>query len=321
MHTQFRELLPSATGDSELVIALFLDVRGFSTFSEQVESVEAALYIKRMYERALTFFDDIAFFKPTGDGLLLIFRVDDTSLTSRAKHVVQASISLVEQFGELVAEDPLINFPVPQRVGVGIARGAACRLRSGDITLDYSGRVLNLAARLMDLARPEGVVIDDAFTMNLLSPELQSKFMADEVFIRSVAEKEPRRVHFLSGVTDIPEQNHRPLDKLNWKDERTEFKNLAEFRDSGPNLRYHLKKVPLAAKRITVQFMHPAVTKAGRRHPSLWTFHDVPASRAKYEEEAGSPILGLNLHWMESLLADGVKPSWPLMIRVVYPER
>ena len=65
---------------------------------------------------------------------------------------------LVEAFGQITANDFMINFPVPQRLGVGVARGTATRLASGGQVLDYTGRCLNLAARLMDKARPYGVV-------------------------------------------------------------------------------------------------------------------------------------------------------------------
>ena len=59
---------------------------------------------------------------------------------------------------------------------IGISRGTVCRLVSKGKTLDYSGRVVNLASRLMDDARPSGVVFDASVGIDLLSEE-QAKLL------------------------------------------------------------------------------------------------------------------------------------------------
>jgi len=56
----------------------------------------------------------------------------------------------------------MLNFETPRR-SVLYRAGPATKLVSQDRTLDYSGRPLNLAARLMDFARPSGVVLDGQF--------------------------------------------------------------------------------------------------------------------------------------------------------------
>lgn len=72
MHREFKELLKDATGMSEYVIAVNLDIRGFSSFSKKVESPDVALFIKKVYSKLLDgYFPNASFFKPTGDGLLL----------------------------------------------------------------------------------------------------------------------------------------------------------------------------------------------------------------------------------------------------------
>lgn len=164
MHRRFRQLLPNARGVSEFVIAAFLDIRSFSRFSMEVESPETAEYVKRVYIAALdNYFPNATFFKPTGDGLMIIIPFTEPSLREVANDAVAQSLRLVNDFSALVAGDPMINFDTPQRAGVGLSRGAACRLISGRQTLDYSGRVLNTAARLTNLARPAGVVFDASF--------------------------------------------------------------------------------------------------------------------------------------------------------------
>ena len=80
----------------EHVIVLNVDIRDFSTFSERVESVQAALYIKKVYQKLLAeYFPDATFFKPTGDGLLLIYSFDDESLKSVSRSVVKTSLRLI----------------------------------------------------------------------------------------------------------------------------------------------------------------------------------------------------------------------------------
>jgi hypothetical protein len=53
MHTEFRKLLDDATGVSEFVLAVNIDIRGFSSFSMRVESPETAIYLKRVYTRII----------------------------------------------------------------------------------------------------------------------------------------------------------------------------------------------------------------------------------------------------------------------------
>ena len=49
MHTIFKESLKNAIGVAKFVIAINIDVRGFSSFSKQVESPESALFIKKIF--------------------------------------------------------------------------------------------------------------------------------------------------------------------------------------------------------------------------------------------------------------------------------
>lgn len=152
--------MQDAEGFSDLVVVVFLDVRGFSTFAGMAESGEAALFLRRVYLNIVDeYFPDSAFFKPTGDGLVIVRHFDRSNLGDEVTSAISTSLRLVEAFPHLTERDPMVNFEVPTSLGVGIARGAATRLASGDLTLDYSGRPLNLAARLMDLARPRGVVL------------------------------------------------------------------------------------------------------------------------------------------------------------------
>ena len=178
------------------------------------ESSESAVFLKSVYTSILDdFFDGASFFKPTGDGLLIVLDYEEDTLKEVVERAVQKSVNLVQAFPTICSEDPMVNFEVPAELGVGLARGAATRLRSGDTTLDYSGRPLNLAARLMDVARPSGVVFSDSLGIELLGPDLAERFNPDEIYVKGLAEDIPMRVHYLADRTVIADSYKRPLRK------------------------------------------------------------------------------------------------------------
>jgi len=74
MKNEFLSLLETAQGQSDFVIAVVADIRGFSEFSRRNESPNTAMFIKRFYVQLLTkYFPEAAFVKPTGDGMLMTF--------------------------------------------------------------------------------------------------------------------------------------------------------------------------------------------------------------------------------------------------------
>ncbi|MDF2769432.1 MAG: putative adenylate/guanylate cyclase [Nitrososphaeraceae archaeon] len=83
----FRKLLDNVQGRSEFVIAVIIDVRGFSSFAMKVESVQTTAFLKRIYiEMIDRYFGNASFVKPTGDGLLLAFPHDETNLKEVASY-------------------------------------------------------------------------------------------------------------------------------------------------------------------------------------------------------------------------------------------
>lgn len=76
--------------------------------------------------------------------------------------------------------------------------------------LDYSGQLINLAARLQDLARPKGIVLDGSFGVNLLSRELQDIFVPSQAFVRGIAETHPRDIYIWKDYVQISEHALRP---------------------------------------------------------------------------------------------------------------
>jgi hypothetical protein len=324
MHRRFLKLLPSAKGESKPVIALNVDVRGFSKFSLEVESVDTALYIRKIYEAILKdYFPDADFFKPTGDGLLLVFDIEEGNnddLTSKANEVIARSSRLVDEFADLLVGDPWIYFPMPTQIGIGVARGAASRLVAGRTTLDYSGTVLNIASRLMDLARPGGIVIDQTFPIDLLTGKLRKNFKRDDaVFVRSVAEKDPREVYYREDWTSISPSNRRPFEQIDWK--RVDRKmSLAEFKALGTWFIFSLKAEPIDPARILVRLDFPAKPPKDGVMPDVVIETVADPNEYRYELSAGRPRLHVRVGSMAQRAAsEGVKGTWPVHFSIHYP--
>jgi class 3 adenylate cyclase len=216
--SKFRDAL----GRSEFVIIVVCDIRNFSGFSAGREAPEMAIFISKFYEKLLSqYFTDAVFAKPTGDGLIMAFnhKANQTDLLAVAKSVLNECQKANNEYPKMLTDDLMINFSLPERIGFGVARGTAFCLFAGEEIIDYSGQILNLAARLNDLAKPGGIVIDESFLFDAIPPELQNIFRTEEVYIRGIAEDSPRKI-FCSNDVTIPESAKQPLKSDIW--EKTE---------------------------------------------------------------------------------------------------
>lgn len=219
MKRGLRTALETARGRSEFVICVVADIRGFSAFSINHESPDVAMYIRRVYMRLIDdFFPFATFHKATGDGLLMTVPYEDaTSLAENAQTAIESCLRCLDEFANIAAGDLMINFETPDKIGFGVARGTACCVFSGRTVLDYSGHLLNLTSRLMDLARPSGIVLDNTLGLEVLQADTGGLFEAHDVYIRSVAEDQPRTIYALKNVVEIPEQATRPLRFEHWE--------------------------------------------------------------------------------------------------------
>jgi class 3 adenylate cyclase len=229
-----RTALLDAQGRSEFVIVVFVDIRGFSKFSKTHESPDTAMFIKRFYLELIdNYFEKANFFKPTGDGLLMTFPYDDKTLLPVGRYVIEAAMRCLDEFPTMLKGDPMINFPIPENIGFGIARGTACCLNSGRTIIDYSGHLLNLSARLTELARPSGIVVDGGFQKEIIPQEYRDRFEDANVFIRSLAESEPIPVFILSDSVKLPKNALKPIEAKRWMTHNRNFK-VSELRKLGP---------------------------------------------------------------------------------------
>lgn len=317
MHRNLRKLLESAEGISEFIIAVNVDIRGFSEFSRQVESPDAAMYVKRVYIRLVDdYLTGASFFKPTGDGLLLTFPYNENNLKDVVRSTVDKSWKVIKNFAKICKNGPMINFQVPQHVGIGIARGTACRIVANKKVLDYSGHVLNLASRLMDIARPSGIVFSDSFGADLLDANEINKFTKSKVYLKGIAEDKPIVIYYSKGITKISSIHKAPLNKIIWRTIKVE-KKLAEYAKLG-NFYYSLAERPTDPDEILVEANYPSMSK-GRRIPNVFRIFN-PGFR--YETKGGEYKVGV---YMEGIAAhakqDGVKEGWTIKLTIKYPVR
>jgi class 3 adenylate cyclase len=318
METEFKELLRKADGQSRHVIVVFLDVRGFSSFARIAESTDTAEFLKSSYLRILDdYFPDAEFVKPTGDGLLLIYGYSRETLTDAVRQAVDRSISLVTGFPTICDSDPMVNFDVPQRLGIGLSRGSATAIVSDGVPVDYCGRPLNLASRLMDLARPSGLVFDESFGFDLLTDESKARFSEESAYVKGLAEADPLKVYVLQGFTQIPDYNKSPLGKYEPFTEKAETITFKEFCERGPIFRHRLTYAPARPNEIRLHISHPAARSNGSKHPSLTRNRSVAGT---FQKAAGEMFARFDYKpLMESLTEARVKAPWPVSLTVEYP--
>ena len=221
MHRALKVLLERAQYRSEMVVTVVIDMRGFSSFCERVDSSEAAIFVKKAYRKLLGHFRRMSFFKLTGDGLLIVISYRENTLKRVAGTTVRKSLEAAEKFGTLFVNDPEIVNSVPKGIGIGVSSGAACRLTSRGKILDYSGRPLNIASRLMDMARPCGVVFDGKL-IKTLPDDLKEKFEKEDVFLPGI--HDPFVIYYSSQLTSIPERYKQKPGAYMWQTEVTKLR-------------------------------------------------------------------------------------------------
>jgi len=279
------------------------------------------MFIKRVYASLIDgYFKEASFVKPTGDGLLIIIPYTESTLQETVAAVVADCLSILVDFSSFTTNDPMVNFEVPQKIGIGFTRGSTCCLHSGRKVLDYSGRVLNLASRLMDLARPSGIVFDSSFGIELMPEHMSDCFSKETVYVRGIAESEPIEVYYTHKYTTIPLQAKQPLDALKWRTvtSKTTLKEIREIGETTGVFCYELPTKPADPKQIKVKVEYPMVVK-GRRREGLLGYDEI--SDFAYSCETGSSEVELKFDALAKMLDKAeVKDSWSVEIRIFYPQ-
>ena len=318
MDKEFQKLLEGAEGRSDYIIAVCVDIRDFTPFCKRVDSFLTGIYIKKVYLKIINgYFKDATFYKPAGDGLLIAIRCKEEDMKAIAKSTLDSCLRLVEDFGSLLHGEPMINFPTPEKIGIGITRGNACCLHSGGEILDYSGRTLNLASRLMDMARPSGIVLDGSFGLDLLSEKMKEQFSKEMVYVRGIAELSQIKVYCTKKYTLIPDAFKRPLKEPKWTTVKEkiifgEFKALA-----GPSFDIDLRKRPLYKDKITVRIRYENPKIEGFTRCFDYYIHEEEVSLLQIGKKSFIRLKHSSI--VEEIEKDQVEDDAEIEILVIYP--
>jgi len=320
MHKEFLKLLEKATGRSENVIAVNLDIRAFTPFCATVDSLRVAMYITRVYLKIITdYFNNASFYKPTGDGLIVVIPYKTENLREVANLTIESCLKLLQDFSSLCKDDPMINYPTPQKIGIGVARGSACCITSEDQSkvLDYSGRLLNLASRLMELARPSGIVFDDSFQINILKDETKKLFEEKTGYIRGVAEENPIRIYYTKKHTLLPKSFNQPIKEPKWNTDTRKYtlEKLLAYKIDW--LWISLSKKLLDKNKIIAKLVYPNPLV---KRIEVWYEFSIDDEQIDFRREGNTSKVGFDVSAIIELLEKGEVPKdLSFRIEVIYP--
>jgi len=144
------------------LLALVIDIRGFSVFCEKPEiespytcGLMSAFY--HMASRSLQRFPpDMTKF--LGDGMLAIWETNPEERELAVNVALESALDLHNKW-RIVKDSPHFTHGAPEGIGAGICFGLASHLEIGN---DYIGRPINIASRLCSACPGDRVYVDRA---------------------------------------------------------------------------------------------------------------------------------------------------------------
>jgi len=234
-----------------------------------------------------------------------------------ARKTVASCMACHTEFNDICSNDPMINFKVPDKIGIGIARGTACCLVSEENTIDYSGRLLNLTSRLTNLARPSGIIIDESFGIELLDKDMRDNFEEKDVYLDGIAEDKPLKVYFTKESTRIPKRNTERITAERWQhiEDNKLFRDLLKLAP----FEYILQSEAAGAEDIKIRVTHDKVIKGrvSKRYVSFFYSSDFT-----YRVLTGKPRVRVDFPKVcEKLKKHQVKENMNVQIDIDYIEK
>ncbi len=136
-------------------LVLIYDIRGFTAASKRLRTADLGAFATGAHRAILDLFAQRppTFVKNLGDGHLLLWEVADPPDPDLVADVVRGAHAAQTAFAAFATAHGAAGGELPKHVGVGVALGEVSR------SDDYYGVALNLAARLQNLARPQGLAV------------------------------------------------------------------------------------------------------------------------------------------------------------------
>jgi class 3 adenylate cyclase len=158
------------------ITVVFLDLRGFTAFSERAEPEEVIAVLRELHQTAgsIIFRHDGTIERFTGDGIM-VFLGDPIPMEDHPVRAVRMALDLRREVGELSKRWKKMGFDLS--LGIGISTGYATLGTIGfEGRIDYAaiGNTTNLASRLCDEAEAEQILISHK-TKVKVEEEFQTK--------------------------------------------------------------------------------------------------------------------------------------------------
>ena len=205
-----QEVVTIASEERRVVTVVFADLVGYSALSEHLDPERVKRLIDVAFERLIA---DITAFggrvdKVLGDGIIALFGAP-VAHEDDADRAIRAAIQMHETMSRFTHDQIDLEGPLQLRIGVNTGE-VVVGMVSG--TADYTamGDVVNVAARLQNMAEPGAVLIGDA-TSSLASDEIVRE-LVDDIDVKGREQTErvwrvlgrQRRIPSIGTRTDIP---------------------------------------------------------------------------------------------------------------------
>jgi class 3 adenylate cyclase len=138
-------------------LVLIYDIRGFTAASKRVGTADLGAFATAAHREILDLFAACppTFVKNLGDGHLLVWESPGELGPELLDPVLAAARRAQAVFAAFVAGQGALGASLPKQVGIGLAFGETFK------SDDYYGVAMNLAARLQNEARPEGLALSE----------------------------------------------------------------------------------------------------------------------------------------------------------------
>ena len=138
-------------------LVLIYDIRGFTAASKRLGTADLGAFATAAHREILDLFSGCppTFVKNLGDGHLLVWEAPDGLQPGLLDPVIAAARRAQTVFAAFVAGQGALGAQLPKQVGIGLAYGETFK------SDDYYGVAMNLAARLQNEARPEGLALSE----------------------------------------------------------------------------------------------------------------------------------------------------------------
>jgi class 3 adenylate cyclase len=167
------------------IITLIFDLRGSTAWSRRIEREHhdhVGTFMDELLELGSKTMSVLPFGRPNlvkylGDGYMLVWELPDDSVgCDRMNAVVGAACNLYDTYPVWAKDASRRWAEAPRSIGIGVDRGCAKRHTFENGSVDYQGSPVNNAAKMQDLARPDGGVVIRRDYWENLSAELSDKF-------------------------------------------------------------------------------------------------------------------------------------------------